>query len=45
VPFFQWLDTALTNNESINELTIDEMITGFRAKQKVSGISFQRLQV
>jgi Xaa-Pro aminopeptidase len=41
--FFHWLDTALTNNESINELTIDEMITGFRAKQKVSGIKFSTI--
>lgn len=42
--FFQWLDTALTNNESINELTIDEMITGFRAKQKdFLGLSFSTI--
>ena len=31
--FFYWLETALTQNQPINELTIDEKITAFRAEQ------------
>ncbi|KAF1024573.1 MAG: Aminopeptidase [Acinetobacter bereziniae] len=42
--FFHWLDTSLTNKESISELTIDEMITGFRAQQKdFLGLSFSTI--
>ena len=32
--FFHWLDTALKNGESINELTIDEKSTDFRKQQQ-----------
>jgi Xaa-Pro aminopeptidase len=42
--FFHWLDTAATNGESINELTIDTMITGFRAQQQgFLGLSFSTI--
>ncbi|MCX5469317.1 aminopeptidase P family protein [Acinetobacter nematophilus] len=42
--FFHWLDTASTNGESINELTIDIMITGFRAQQQgFLGLSFSTI--
>lgn len=32
--FFTWLEQALLNKDAINELTIDEKITGFRAQQE-----------
>lgn len=32
--FFHWLDTALKNGESINELSIDEKATAFRKQQQ-----------
>ena len=42
--FFHWLDNALADKESINELTIDEKISGFRAQQAgFIGLSFSTL--
>lgn len=42
--FFQWLENALKNNEAINELTIDEKITAFRAQQDgFIGLSFSTI--
>ncbi|ALH94161.1 aminopeptidase P family protein [Acinetobacter equi] len=42
--FFHWLESALKNNESINELTIDEKITAFRAQQEgFIGLSFSTI--
>ena len=42
--FFHWLDEALKNHESINELTIDEKITAFRAEQEnFIGLSFSTI--
>lgn len=39
--FFFWLETALNKNENMNELTIDEKITAFRAQQEgFIGLSF-----
>ncbi|SDB99487.1 aminopeptidase P family protein [Acinetobacter boissieri] len=39
--FFYWLEQALKNNDAINELTIDEKITHFRAQQEgFTGLSF-----
>lgn len=39
--FFHWLEQALKNNDAINELTIDEKITHFRAQQEgFTGLSF-----
>ncbi|MBF7682832.1 aminopeptidase P family protein [Acinetobacter sp. B5B] len=39
--FFHWLEQALKNNDVINELTIDEKITFFRAQQDgFTGLSF-----
>ncbi|UOH17490.1 aminopeptidase P family protein [Acinetobacter sp. NyZ410] len=42
--FFHWLDNALADKESINELTIDEKISGFRAQQAgFIGLSFSTI--
>ena len=42
--FFYWLETALTQNQPINELTIDEKITAFRAEQVgFIGLSFSTI--
>ena len=42
--FFHWLETALSQNHPINELTIDEKITAFRAKQAgFIGLSFSTI--
>ncbi|MFN3074307.1 aminopeptidase P family protein [Acinetobacter sp. TY2] len=42
--FFYWLETALTQNHPINELTIDEKITAFRAEQVgFIGLSFSTI--
>ncbi|MCF0264597.1 aminopeptidase P family protein [Acinetobacter guillouiae] len=42
--FFHWLDNALVDKESINELTIDEKISGFRAQQAgFIGLSFSTI--
>ena len=42
--FFYWLETALTQNQPINELTIDEKITAFRAEQAgFIGLSFSTI--
>jgi Xaa-Pro aminopeptidase len=42
--FFHWLETACKNNESINELTIDEKITAYRAQQDgFIGLSFSTI--
>lgn len=42
--FFHWLDNALADKESINELTINEKISGFRAQQAgFIGLSFSTI--
>ena len=42
--FFHWLDNALADKESINELTIDEKITAYRAQQDgFIGLSFSTI--
>ncbi|MDI1223300.1 MULTISPECIES: aminopeptidase P family protein [Acinetobacter] len=42
--FFHWLDNALADKESINELTIDEKISGFRTQQAgFIGLSFSTI--
>jgi Xaa-Pro aminopeptidase len=42
--FFHWLDNALADKESINELTIEEKISGFRAQQAgFIGLSFSTI--
>lgn len=42
--FFHWLNNALADKESINELTIDEKISGFRAQQAgFIGLSFSTI--
>lgn len=42
--FFHWLDSALADKESINELTIDEKISGFRTQQTgFIGLSFSTI--
>ena len=42
--FFHWLDNALADKESINELTIDEKISSFRAQQTgFIGLSFSTI--
>lgn len=42
--FFHWLDNALADKESINELTIDEKISSFRAQQAgFIGLSFSTI--
>ena len=42
--FFYWLETAFTQNQPINELTIDEKITAFRAEQVgFIGLSFSTI--
>lgn len=42
--FFHWLDQALQNQEIINELTIDEKITAYRAQQAgFIGLSFSTI--
>lgn len=42
--FFHWLDSALVDKESINELTIDEKISGFRTQQTgFIGLSFSTI--
>ena len=42
--FFYWLETTLTQNQPINELTIDEKITAFRAEQVgFIGLSFSTI--
>lgn len=42
--FFHWLDNALADKELINELTIDEKISGFRAQQAgFIGLSFSTI--
>ena len=42
--FFHWLENALKNKEAINELTIDEKITAFRAEQDgFIGLSFSTI--
>ncbi len=42
--FFHWLDQALLSKASINELTIDEKISGFRAEQDgFIGLSFSTI--
>lgn len=42
--FFHWLENALKQNEAINELTIDEKITAYRAKQDgFIGLSFSTI--
>lgn len=42
--FFHWLDNAFADKESINELTIDEKISGFRAQQAgFIGLSFSTI--
>lgn len=42
--FFHWLETALKQNEAINELTIDEKITAYRAEQEgFIGLSFSTI--
>ncbi|BAP38158.1 peptidase M24 family protein [Acinetobacter guillouiae] len=42
--FFYWLDKALADKESINELTIDEKITAYRAQQDgFIGLSFSTI--
>ncbi|ENV15421.1 aminopeptidase P family protein [Acinetobacter guillouiae] len=42
--FFHWLDNALADKESIDELTIDEKISGFRAQQAgFIGLSFSTI--
>ena len=42
--FFHWLENALKQNEAINELTIDEKITAYRAEQDgFIGLSFSTI--
>ena len=42
--FFHWLENALKNKETINELTIDEKITAYRAEQDgFIGLSFSTI--
>lgn len=42
--FFHWLENALKHNEVINELTIDEKITAYRAEQDgFIGLSFSTI--
>lgn len=42
--FYHWLESALARGESINELTIDEKITAFRAEQEgFIGLSFSTI--
>lgn len=42
--FFHWLETVLANNDAIDELTIDEKITAFRAEQDgFIGLSFSTI--
>lgn len=42
--FFHWLETAFIHGEAINELTIDEKITAFRAQQDgFVGLSFSTI--
>ena len=42
--FYHWLESALARGESINELTIDEKITAFRAGQEgFIGLSFSTI--
>ena len=42
--FFHWLETNLNNGNNINELTIDEKITAFRAQQDgFIGLSFSTI--
>lgn len=42
--FFHWLDSALINQEPIDELMIDERITAFRAQQEdFIGLSFSTI--
>ncbi|MGE8542551.1 MAG: aminopeptidase family protein P, partial [Acinetobacter sp.] len=42
--FYHWLESALAHGESINELTIDEKITAFRAEQEgFIGLSFSTI--
>lgn len=42
--FFHWLETALKQNDAVNELTIDEKITAYRAQQKgFKGLSFSTI--
>lgn len=42
--FFHWLENALKNKEVINELTIDEKITAYRAEQDgFLGLSFSTI--
>ena len=41
---FHWLETAISQNQPINELTIDEKITAFRAEQAgFIGLSFSTI--